>query len=176
VKRGDYEVIRPYDGQIICPSEFASTVQPGMVLEISIILRRHEAFQDIKETCPRCCLIMGNATVANGWIDCTKCGGQFLIAEADSQIGHGVDDGWDVIQIHRESDGEYGRKHGGKRSALIDGESKGNTAGVIDEEIISPQCTQYYKHPLSRDSLTLHQGNSDGAQFFRRIHVICNKT
>jgi hypothetical protein len=46
VRRDDYEVIRADDNQIIDPSELASTVEPGMVLEISIFLRRSTAFWD----------------------------------------------------------------------------------------------------------------------------------
>ena len=69
MNRGDYEVISPYDGQIIRRSEFAGTVQPGMTLEMSIILRRGEAFQDIKRECPRCYHINRHVADAGGWIE-----------------------------------------------------------------------------------------------------------
>jgi hypothetical protein len=66
LKRGDYEVIRPGDGQVISRSDFASTVKPGMILELSIILRRD--FQDNKE-CPRCYHINRFANISGGWIE-----------------------------------------------------------------------------------------------------------
>ena len=54
VRRDDYEVIRAQDSQIIDPSELATTVEPGMVLEISIFLRQNMALQDDKTKCLRC--------------------------------------------------------------------------------------------------------------------------
>jgi hypothetical protein len=68
VRWGDYEVIRAEDGQVVQPSEFASTVVPGMVLEIGIILRQNESFQYGKQKCPRCKNNNLNP-VNNGWIE-----------------------------------------------------------------------------------------------------------
>jgi hypothetical protein len=62
-------VIRPDDGRIISRSEFAGTVLPGMVLELSIIVRRDETFKDNKDKCPRCSHINQHATITNGWIE-----------------------------------------------------------------------------------------------------------
>ena len=67
--RGNYEVIHGHNNKTISPFEFANTVEPGMVLEMSIILRQHEPFQDNKEKCPRCHHINLNATVTSGWIN-----------------------------------------------------------------------------------------------------------
>ena len=69
MNRGDYELIIPYDGQIIRRSEFASTVQPGMTVEMSIILRQDKAFQDNKQKCPRCHHLNRHAADAGGWIE-----------------------------------------------------------------------------------------------------------
>ena len=66
MKRGDYEVIRPEDGQIISRSDLATAVEPGMVLEISIILRQNKTYQDNAKKCPRCNYINYNAT--GDWI------------------------------------------------------------------------------------------------------------
>ena len=65
IKRGDYEVIRAEDSQIIGPSELASMVQPGMKLKISIVMRQRVADQRI---CPRCRYINLQVT-ASGWIE-----------------------------------------------------------------------------------------------------------
>jgi len=66
VRWGDYEVIHSDDGHIIEASEFASTVQPGMVLEIGIILRQGEAN---KKKCPRCYHINRHVALTSGWIE-----------------------------------------------------------------------------------------------------------
>jgi hypothetical protein len=50
-------------------SEFSSTVQPEMVLEMSIIVRQSTDFQNNKEIYLRCRYINSNAAVTNGWIE-----------------------------------------------------------------------------------------------------------
>lgn len=62
-------MMRTLDGQIIPHSEFA--VQPGMTLEIAIIIRQEGANQN--EKCPRCDYLNLNATVHHGWIDWQVC-------------------------------------------------------------------------------------------------------
>ena len=69
MKWGAYEVIRPEDSQTISPSKFAGSVEPGMVLELSVILRQDEALQDNKNKCPRCHFTNRNATFNHGWIE-----------------------------------------------------------------------------------------------------------
>jgi hypothetical protein len=61
VRRDDYEVMRAQDSRIIVPSKLASTVEPGMVLEISIFLRQNATAQNDKMKCPRCRYINLNA-------------------------------------------------------------------------------------------------------------------
>ena len=58
--------MRAEDGQIISPSELASTVQPGMQLEMSIVMRRG---MDDQKKCPRCHQINSQAPVNSGWIE-----------------------------------------------------------------------------------------------------------
>ena len=64
MKLGNYELVRAEDNHTMNRSEFGSTVQPGMVLEISIILKRIEAPQDNAEKCPRCGYVN---KIASGW-------------------------------------------------------------------------------------------------------------
>jgi hypothetical protein len=66
IQRGDYEVLHAKDNQIIDPSEFASTVEPGMKLEMSIVMRQSTADQT---RCPRCGYFNSQVAVCDGWID-----------------------------------------------------------------------------------------------------------
>jgi hypothetical protein len=60
-------VIRAEDNRIVGPSELASAVEPGMKLEMSILLWKATAFLD-KGKCPRCRHINLDVTVDHGWI------------------------------------------------------------------------------------------------------------
>lgn len=92
-------------------SEIGRTVEPGMVLEMSIDVRRSTAFHDTRGKCPRCRHINLNAIVSNGWVEwqvtlnfvmymliinatiCScKCSGNFQIAEYDSEENGDGDD------------------------------------------------------------------------------------
>jgi hypothetical protein len=53
----------------VAPAEFASTVEPGMALEMSIVLRQKDSFQDNGKTCPRCGHISVSVKPYNGWIE-----------------------------------------------------------------------------------------------------------
>jgi hypothetical protein len=68
VERGDYHVLQPESSEIISRLEFASTVKAGMVLEMSIILRR-ETYQDNEKKCPRCHHLNLVATLHGCWIE-----------------------------------------------------------------------------------------------------------
>lgn len=52
VERGDFELIRSDDYQIVDYHNLADAVQPGMTLEMSIILR--EGHNLNPKICPRC--------------------------------------------------------------------------------------------------------------------------
>ena len=67
VERGDYQVIDAEDRRI-SPNELAAEVKPGMILEMSIILRQNAAFEDDKK-CPRCKFLNADVTARNGWIE-----------------------------------------------------------------------------------------------------------
>jgi hypothetical protein len=54
------------DSQIINPSEFASKVEPGMVLEMSIVLRQTNAHSYNEKKCPRCGHVNSNVTAYRG--------------------------------------------------------------------------------------------------------------
>ena len=68
IEQGDYQLIAE-DNQIIHPLEFADKVVPGMVFEMSIILRQDRVFEDIEAKCPRCYHNNVNASADRGWID-----------------------------------------------------------------------------------------------------------
>jgi hypothetical protein len=63
--------MNPEGSQIITRPEFASTVNPGTVLEMNIILRKDSGFQANREKCPRpqCGYINLNVTATYGWIE-----------------------------------------------------------------------------------------------------------
>jgi hypothetical protein len=52
VERGDYRMIRAADNQTIDPSEFTRVVAPEMKFEMSIILQKMTAFQEIRGSVP----------------------------------------------------------------------------------------------------------------------------
>jgi hypothetical protein len=99
---GEYEVMNPRGSQIISRSEFASTVKPGTILEMNIILRKDSGFQANREKCPRpqCGYNNSNVPASYGWIEwkvplyfaiqifiellhfSQKCFAKFLVAEA----------------------------------------------------------------------------------------------
>jgi hypothetical protein len=60
-------VLRRLDSSLIHPSEFAHEIEPDMVLEISIILRREATLQDNVHLCPRCNQINSDNEVYQGW-------------------------------------------------------------------------------------------------------------
>jgi len=91
-------MIRAENCQIISPSEFASSVESGMVLEMSIVLRKRATLEDNEEMCPRCNHVNLNVTSNSGWIEwqvlkvstnteiyiicySRKCSGQFQVAK-----------------------------------------------------------------------------------------------
>ena len=69
IKRGDYRLIQAQTGQMIGRSDFVSTVEPGMIVEMSVVLRQKKAFKDDRNKCPRCGHINLNVTVESGWIE-----------------------------------------------------------------------------------------------------------
>jgi hypothetical protein len=62
-------LVRAVDNGSISRSEFASMVEPGMIVELSIVVRQRLAFQEDTEKCPRCDFVNLNVAAHNGWIE-----------------------------------------------------------------------------------------------------------
>jgi hypothetical protein len=73
VEQGDYHVLQTRDSQIIRPADFASSIEPGMALEMSIILRKGMTFQDSRKNCPRCSSDHTSAAGSDGWVEWLVC-------------------------------------------------------------------------------------------------------
>jgi hypothetical protein len=65
IERGDYDVISAEDNQIIRRSDLIA-MEPGMKLEMSIVMRQKTANQ---QKCPRCDHINLQVASRNGWIE-----------------------------------------------------------------------------------------------------------
>jgi hypothetical protein len=65
VERGDYEVMRATDSQIITHSEFV--VESGMTLAMAILMRQNMLDQNNK--CPRCDHLNSDVILHDGWIE-----------------------------------------------------------------------------------------------------------
>jgi hypothetical protein len=65
IERGDYEILRAEDNQIIPRSEFGTAVEPGMKLEMSIVLWQERMNQN---KCPRCGHMNSQLPTESGWI------------------------------------------------------------------------------------------------------------
>jgi hypothetical protein len=57
VERGDYRILQSQDSRALTPLEFEERVQPGMAVEMSIVLRRQIASQESQMQCPSCQLV-----------------------------------------------------------------------------------------------------------------------
>ena len=73
VARGAYGVLQSRDTRIMQPVEFASRVQPGMELEMSIMLRQHNNLRDTRKECPRCHFINIGVTYVDAWVEWQVC-------------------------------------------------------------------------------------------------------
>lgn len=159
-------MIRAEDSQVINRSEFASTVESGMVLEMSIVVQQDIAFEDNKK-CPRCGHVSLNLA-GNGWIE------------------------WKVSPnfVHFDPNFAYSRKCAGQIKITEDDQIGEDGDGAI----ISPAVyvIQVFVCIIVRDEYYSHGGTTantggrgldenrrhdedDGTQFFRRIHLISPK-
>jgi hypothetical protein len=124
IERGDYEVIRPEDSQIILRSELGSIIQPGMKLELSIVMWQRMADQKM---CPRCCHINSQVDV-NGWIDWQVVQ---ISTHADNLLTHGYGS--------RQCSGKFRVAKDVRRDAGFDEKQSGNgNTESGDEEMVSP--------------------------------------
>ncbi|KAF7977373.1 hypothetical protein HWV62_3975 [Athelia sp. TMB] len=91
IQRGDYKILKPDDDQIIDPSQIGTVLQPGVTVEMGIVLREQagdmEAGGEYK--CPRCRHMNIRIITNSGWVNCQKCGGHFNTSLHD--------DFWDVL-------------------------------------------------------------------------------
>jgi hypothetical protein len=69
IQQGNYYVSRAGSSQIIRPSELGNSVEAGMVLEMSVVLRREEILSYFMKRCPRCQNINRTRVPVNGWIE-----------------------------------------------------------------------------------------------------------
>jgi hypothetical protein len=61
--------VRTIDSGSITRSEFTSVVEPGMSVELSIIVRQTVLLQEDKEKCLRCGFSNSIVTAQDGWIE-----------------------------------------------------------------------------------------------------------
>jgi hypothetical protein len=69
IRRGDYRVIRPEDGETMSRSEFSEPWQAGTTLETSIILRARIKTSANMQKCPRCQHVNSGTTAIHNWIE-----------------------------------------------------------------------------------------------------------
>jgi hypothetical protein len=197
VERGDYQIIRGEDSQTIDPLEFAGTVEPGMIVEMSIVLREKTALKNKMGKCPRCQHTNSTVTAAHGWIewkvllnllhaliinlmDCSRqCSGQFQITGAaldqNEDRGDKESDTWDWAERKGERSGEN----------LVEDTPEGVEEIISPSSYVSLFC---YRAIIDNEWLSRLGGGftketSDnekgrkrdecGTQFFRRIRLIC---
>lgn len=67
IERGDYEVMRAENSQIIDRSKFATSLEAGMVVEMCIVMRQSKAFSEV-DKCFRCNHLILQAVKKNVWI------------------------------------------------------------------------------------------------------------
>ena len=67
VERGEYDISCHEGKQIIDAQEWERMVKVGIVLEMSIILRRMDS-EDTRKNCPRCRRRNSSAVPDEGWI------------------------------------------------------------------------------------------------------------
>lgn len=66
VRKGDFQLINSIDNEAIRPAELVNAAQPGMVFEMSIVLRLDQEL--VQRKCPRCRYVNGEIG-SNGWIE-----------------------------------------------------------------------------------------------------------
>lgn len=65
IERGDYQIVRPENNQIIDRFGFAKAVKEGDIFEMSVILKSQEK---TREKCPRCSHANACSSPEDGWI------------------------------------------------------------------------------------------------------------
>ncbi|KAF7969335.1 hypothetical protein HWV62_27727 [Athelia sp. TMB] len=116
IQRGDYQILKSEDGQAINRSELSTIVQPGMTVEMSIVLRQQmkEMASDEQCICPRCGHMNSDASIASDWVNCQRCCGRFQVILHDEIAGSNIaaaeDDNYDE-KVEEDNDGEMISPH-----------------------------------------------------------------
>jgi len=84
VERGDYDLTRDEDKQVIRAEEWNTLITPGMVLRMSMILRNANSAHS-KEECPTCHKPNSVEGARSGWVECWYCSTQYLVSEMTAQ-------------------------------------------------------------------------------------------
>ncbi|KZP33717.1 hypothetical protein FIBSPDRAFT_204293 [Athelia psychrophila] len=85
IRQGNYRILDSENDQIIDPEEFASMLQPGMAVDMSIVVHEQTEERQGSEgySCPRCQHVNSRYT---GWVTCGKCNGLFNISPEEVSI------------------------------------------------------------------------------------------
>ena len=68
VERGDYDLTRDEDKQVICAEDWNTLITPGMVLRMSMILRDAKSAHS-KAECPTCHKPNSIKGARSGWVE-----------------------------------------------------------------------------------------------------------
>ncbi|KZP09482.1 hypothetical protein FIBSPDRAFT_239273 [Athelia psychrophila] len=70
IRRGDYRILSSDDEEFTNPLEIATVLQPGMIVEMSIVLREPvaERYGREEHRCPRCNHINSKVITVSGWV------------------------------------------------------------------------------------------------------------
>ncbi|KZP32558.1 hypothetical protein FIBSPDRAFT_1036711 [Athelia psychrophila] len=89
IQQGDYKILTSDDEESIDPKDFSTVLQPGITVEMCIVLRepvtdRHGSEQ---HRCPRCNHVNTKVITVSGWVNCRRCNGLFEISpENESNV------------------------------------------------------------------------------------------
>lgn len=70
IQQGDYRILSSDDEEYINPTEISTALQPGMTVEMCIVLREPatKRYGREKHRCPRCNHINSKVITVSGWV------------------------------------------------------------------------------------------------------------
>ncbi|KZP09489.1 hypothetical protein FIBSPDRAFT_900503 [Athelia psychrophila] len=86
LQRFGWGILSSEDDKIINPLDFSTVLQPGMTVEMSVVLheREEESLYGSKEhKCPQCGHLNSEAVTPNRWVSCQNCYGRFQNSPED---------------------------------------------------------------------------------------------
>ncbi|KZP13559.1 hypothetical protein FIBSPDRAFT_131739 [Athelia psychrophila] len=88
IQRGAYRILSSDDEEFINPTDISTVLQPGMTLEMSIVLREPaaERYGGEEHRCPRCNHINSKVITVSRWVSCRNCNGQFEISPQNDSV------------------------------------------------------------------------------------------